>query len=496
MKNFKYLLLLIPLLLVTEVKAASYTGFDYSAQLYDNLGPSLTSVTTSGPSASTGYYEGYVAYTANSSGAAWGISSPITLIANHTYTLTASVPNECGYPILSTYNRIGIGTSLSNAKTSYQNNTNANEVYSKAIGNNTYLIQFAFTPTINGSFIVFPFATSVSCSSSRTFLESISIEDLGVEGVTQDEINNSLNLQTSTITNNITNMGEDIKDSINDANTTCGYQFSETITYSDKSPTSANNEYLNSNGTVLTHASLDSIGVTDYKRIFPGSYLISANNNGLMFDWTAIAFYDKDKNIISTQSLGTNLPSTITLADNVYYFRATVRSNGYTLNLTSQDSICVPNSFIEQQQNQETNDKLDETNNQLGNLNDNLTDSSPTDMSGLGDSAGWLPAGPVDSILTLPLTMLNNLVTNLSNSCQSVSIQLPFVKKNITLPCIKNLYDKMGVTGSLFTTAGLIASAFILFNYLLALYKWVDDTLTMRENTMPGYFDDNWGGGA
>lgn len=145
----------------------------------------------------------------------------------------------------------------------------------------------------------------------------------------------------------------------------------------------------------------------------------------------------------------------------------------------------------------ETNDKLDETNDKLNDIEGALTDSSPSDMSGLSDSAGWLPAGPVDSILTLPLTMLNSLVTNLSNnSCQNLILELPFVKENITLPCVKSLYDKMGVTGTLFTTAGLIASAFILFNYLLNLYQWVDSTLTMRENTMPGYFDDNWGGGA
>ena len=108
-----------------------------------------------------------------------------------------------------------------------------------------------------------------------------------------------------------------------------------------------------------------------------------------------------------------------------------------------------------------------------------------------------MPPGPVDSILTLPLSMLNSLVTNLSNNtCQTVLLELPFINETLPLPCIKSLYDKMGITGTLFTTAGLIGSAFILFNYLLALYKWVDDTLTMRENTMPGYFGDNWGGGA
>lgn len=141
--------------------------------------------------------------------------------------------------------------------------------------------------------------------------------------------------------------------------------------------------------------------------------------------------------------------------------------------------------------------KIDETNDALNNIGGALTDDSPTDMSGLGDSAGWLPAGPVDSILTLPLTLFTTLSNNLSNNtCTTAVLPLPFVNKNINLPCIKTLYDKIGITGTLFTTAGIIASCFILFNYLLSLYNWVDKTLTMRENTMPGYYDDNWGGGA
>ena len=148
-------------------------------------------------------------------------------------------------------------------------------------------------------------------------------------------------------------------------------------------------------------------------------------------------------------------------------------------------------------QNETIINNIDKTNDKLDGIQGALTDDSSVDMSSLGNTVGWLPSGPVDSILTLPLTMLNSLVSNLSNnSCQSVSVELPFVHKNLTLPCVRSLYDKMGVTGTLFTTVGVIVSAFILFNYLLSLYKWVDDTLSMRENTMPGYFDDNWGGGA
>ena len=38
---------------------------------------------------------------------------------------------------------------------------------------------------------------------------------------------------------------------------------------------------------------------------------------------------------------------------------------------------------------------------------------------------------------------------------------------------------------ALFNSIGVVASAFILFRYLVGFYKWVDDTLTFREQ--------NWG---
>ena len=150
----------------------------------------------------------------------------------------------------------------------------------------------------------------------------------------------------------------------------------------------------------------------------------------------------------------------------------------------------IQNSMDEQNKLQE------ETNNKLDNIENSLTDETPPDLSVLENSAGWLPPGPLDTILTLPLALLNNLTTNLNKQCNPVIVELPFVEENITLPCITTLYEQMGVLNTIFQTAGIVASAFILYNYLLKLYKWVDDTLTLRENTMPGYFDDNWGGGA
>lgn len=46
------------------------------------------------------------------------------------------------------------------------------------------------------------------------------------------------------------------------------------------------------------------------------------------------------------------------------------------------------------------------------------------------------------------------------------------------------------------TWLGITMSVFILYRYLLTLYVWIDNTLTMRENNLPGYYDENMWGGA
>lgn len=145
----------------------------------------------------------------------------------------------------------------------------------------------------------------------------------------------------------------------------------------------------------------------------------------------------------------------------------------------------------------QTNQKLDElnknqseTNKKIDDVNKNITSEDGPKLDALENSAGWLPAGPLDSILNLPLSLLQNLSTNLSKTCQPVSLPLPYVDKTVELPCISTIYSQIEGLNVWLNTIGIIASAFILFFYLVRLEKWVDDTLTLRENS----YIDNWGG--
>lgn len=160
----------------------------------------------------------------------------------------------------------------------------------------------------------------------------------------------------------------------------------------------------------------------------------------------------------------------------------------------SNQSLINQNSQIINQNNTIINN-TDNTNKKLDDLNKNLTDTSSPNLNGLENSAGWLKPGPVDSILNLPLTLLNNLQTNLGNTCNPVVVTLPYVDKDINLPCVSAIYKQIDGLDVWFQGIGVIAAAFILYKYFMYLYNRIDDTLSFRENNMQGYFDDSlWGG--
>lgn len=133
--------------------------------------------------------------------------------------------------------------------------------------------------------------------------------------------------------------------------------------------------------------------------------------------------------------------------------------------------------------------------NKTDDIKNSLTDESQPNISGLENSAGWLKPGPVDSIINLPLSFLNNLQVNLGKTCSPVVLPLPFVDKDLTLPCLTSIYSQIEGLSSWINVIGVIASAFILYRYFMYLYNYIDNTLSFRENNLQGYFDDSiWGG--
>lgn len=166
-------------------------------------------------------------------------------------------------------------------------------------------------------------------------------------------------------------------------------------------------------------------------------------------------------------------------------------SIGFDIN--NQDALF--NDLNQTQQNilnkqNEINNNINDVKNGVSDINSSINDSSSPNLDSLNNSAGWLPAGPIDSILNLPLTFLNSLTTNLSKTCTPIDLPLPYINKKLTLPCLSTIYSQIEGLSVWVNSIGVIASAFILFQYLMNLYKWVDNTLSFRENN----FIDNWSG--
>lgn len=171
-------------------------------------------------------------------------------------------------------------------------------------------------------------------------------------------------------------------------------------------------------------------------------------------------------------------------------------SNEYLLRILIEQNSSLRSSVNSlQSSTNETNNKLDETNEQLGQtneqlgeMNDNITSTEgPTNIGALDNSAGWLPAGPVDSILNLPLSLLNSLLTAVSSTCQPLDITFPFVDFSYQLPCISSIYAKINGLNAIIDLIGYTVGVLILYYYFKHLYKWIDNKITMQN-------DNDWGG--
>ena len=139
------------------------------------------------------------------------------------------------------------------------------------------------------------------------------------------------------------------------------------------------------------------------------------------------------------------------------------------------------NTYLQQQINEQqtTNDKLD-----------SILDTSSPDLGSLNNASTWLPQGPVDSIIMLPLNFINTLVNKIGSTCSPINLPIPFMEdKFLPLPCVSTLFNQINGFSTLYNLIGVIGSVYLLYNYLLKFYKWVDDTLSFRENNW-----QDWGG--
>ena len=197
-----------------NVNAATYyTNYSYSQKYYDNHGSSVVAVNTTWNESLQTYISSNITTVANSYGAGLSITSPIPLLSNHTYTLSIYF-DGINNIAKSSKSNIAISTSLTGAANNYaSSNYYANTIQSNV--NNNSIIQFVFKVNSGGEYIFIPWTTTTNVTQDY-FLTEITMEDLGSEGVSQTDINNSLNNQTNILNNSIQNSTNTITDKIDD----------------------------------------------------------------------------------------------------------------------------------------------------------------------------------------------------------------------------------------------------------------------------------------
>ena len=320
----------------------------------------------------------------------------------------------------------------------------------------------------------------------------------------QDGINNNITNSTNTITGSITETEDNLNSSIQSSQDNINQNIDDmedAIVDSNKETQDVIKDQFNSCRDSYNLLDVNEIySLTGMKQqtitLLPGNYTLSAKSIETEAQKSLFLFRYKDgsgnKYVLLEKS---NPKMTFTLdteADLINIYSSDNYSNSQNVTTIFTELMLNKGTTAlsyEPYGEEICSNKLDEQNDKLDGIQGALTDSSSPDTSGLENSAGWLPAGPLDSVLNLPLSLFNALTTNLNKSCNPINIPLPYVNKNITLPCINTLYNQIGIT-SFLSWVGVIVSGLMLYTYLLKLYKWIEDRISLNET----HNVDSWGG--
>lgn len=445
---------------ITRPKADVLDSFivPSGAQFYDNSNGTLSAVTTdyvnnSGDS----FHMSYSIHTIpNSSGAAIAFNLSEPLISGYVYTISVSVgPIGCGETRLSSLNRLGLGGSYNSAKTNYQNGGNASIRFSdyQVSGQGYKGLSYAFVPSTNATYIVIPYTTANNCTDVNYFY-GYTINNLGTaSSVTQTDINNSINNQTTIINNaisnsetNITNaitQSQNVTDStiVNNANSTndvinnglqtCTKQFKFTL---------KKGKAFKSNGTLSDNP--DSYYTEKYYSL-SGATKLTISNTGLSYpDYSGyIIIYDSSKNFLdywSVKDVTFNLPS------GASYYRLSTQMTGLTL---YEGDGCTS--------------KLDAVNDTL--TDDNVDGNS---SSSFFEDFTVTDNGGISSIITAPLVAINSM---LSNQCSSLSGT--WRGQTFELPCGTDFWNRMS---TIRTWLNVAIGGLLCYRIIIKLFKLIE----------------------
>ena len=286
----------------------------------------------------------------------------------------------------------------------------------------------------------------------------------------EQNANTQVNVDTSgtttAINNQITNDNTNTTNIINNQNQNTQQQIeSQQVCFMyDKSSLELDNSFFNSSGSVLNSTS-GLYGISSYIRISSVDKLTVVVPRATD-DY--LCFYDVNKTFISCTSINVSAGTDLTIPSSASYFRYTIQKNRNQPQL----KLCRNGNQAISDGQQQINDTLNNSD-----VTGATSDAESFFSNFQSDSHG------LSGIITAPLRLIQGLA---SSSCTALSIPLPFVNENATLPCMSTIYSTYFPTFlSLYQliTTGLIGYWVLIkiFGHVKGMQDPTDDRIEVLE---------------
>lgn len=435
---------------------------DNRIEFYDNNGSSASAVTT--------YYEqtpdfSFATFTttANSYGGLVMITLNQPLVKDYIYTIFLNVgaSNMGGATRLSTKNCIGLSDSKNGAINNYVSCdiSPSYSDYTNSTGDYTRGLYFTFIAKRNGIYLALPYTSQYTCTNCQQYSYGYELNTIGNSAdLTQSQLNNVINNQTTYIQNEIANMSSDISDSIQDMGDSINDTINDNMqtcvesgnlsftTYQNKAIASENGAMVDANGWLAT----------DFIRVYEG---VTYTHSG--FSSNMIAYYDKDKNYINYTRVSSYTPTS-----NVSYIRMNSTINNYN-GVISHTAYCL--------------NKLDEQMNAINGVNDSINNDN-VDENGIASAFDSFnnyldDNSTITQLITLPVTLYTAILNNLNGTCQPFNLGKLY-GSDLILPCI-NISQYLG--NALWSMIDIIISGFAIYAISKKMIKVFNNFSSLRE---------------
>lgn len=334
-------------------------------------------------------------------------------------------------------------------------------------GNNSILVTFTFVPSSN----FYGLALVNQHGSTFTFYKSVGweIHDIAYSYSTngsQDIINNA-NQNTQNIINNqnqntedmINNQNDNTQDIINNQNSNTqdiiDNQNSNTqaIIDSNKSCRSYNNSDIVQHGKRFLDTgeliSTNGYGVTDYIPLNKDSDFFISLNVTANAPFTRYCFFDNSRTFISCSTVANaTLNSNLNIPVATKYVRFTIieSENRPIYNICSNSGQAITDAI--------TDDNVGGSTSSADSFFSNFT----TETYGL------------TSVITAPLSFIQSLT---SKTCSDLVLPLPYVNRNLTLPCMTPIYQQN--FGTFLTMYQTITFGIVSYWVIVRIFNLVKD---------------------